>query len=42
MESGIGGYFRVKFPTDWPMPERYNFNWQELIKKENPIQNLKF
>lgn len=25
-ESGIGGYFRVKFPDDWPDKDKYDLN----------------
>ncbi|CAM4491146.1 MAG: hypothetical protein LEGION0403_FIIPPAGN_02888 [Legionella sp.] len=30
MESAMGSYFRIKFP-DWPVEERYNFNYSEWI-----------
>jgi hypothetical protein len=38
MEGGIGGYFRVKFPADWPMELRYNFDWQKLKQEPDPFQ----
>lgn len=38
MESGIGGYFRIKFPDDWPQELRYDFNWQELKHEPDPFQ----
>lgn len=42
METGIGGYFRVSFPTDWPLEERYSFQWQTLEKQENPIDQFNY
>jgi len=36
-ESGIGSFFRVKFPSNWPMEQRYEFNWQELEDEEDPF-----
>ena len=32
MESAIGGYFLIKFPTDWPVADRYDFEWTNLQK----------
>ena len=32
-ETAIGGYFRVKFPTDWPEEDRYDFNWNQMEDK---------
>ena len=37
MDSAIGGVFRVRFPTDWPDADRYDFNWSELAKLEDPF-----
>jgi hypothetical protein len=37
MESGIGGYFRVKFPNDWPPELRYEFDWQKLKNEPDPF-----
>jgi hypothetical protein len=42
MESAIGGYFRVKFPDDWPVSERYNFEWQTLRNEPDPFQNFNY
>jgi hypothetical protein len=42
MESAIGGYFRVKFPDDWPLEQRYDFNWQALNTEQNPFQNYPY
>lgn len=37
MESGIGGYFRVKFPQNWPTELRYDFKWQDIEAEEDPF-----
>ncbi len=42
MESGIGGFFRVKFPNDIPHEDRYDFNWQELRNCPDPFQELDY
>jgi hypothetical protein len=42
MESGIGGYFRVAFPNDWPKTERYDFDWQQLKSEADPFQQFLF
>ena len=31
----IGGYFRVFYPDDWPVADRYDFNWQTLKGHSN-------
>lgn len=41
-ETAIGGYFHVKFPTDWPTDERYSFDWETLMTDANPFQALTF
>lgn len=44
-ESAIGGYFRIKFPNDWPENERYDFSyqeWQEFSKEENPFMTIDY
>ena len=41
MSSAIGGYFRIKFPTDWPSDERYDFDWSKLRNEEDPFVNFK-
>ncbi len=38
MEVGIGGYFKVKFPADFPEELRYDFDWKELQKEPDPFQ----
>ena len=42
MESGIGGYFRVRFPANWPTELRYDFDWQRLKDEADPFQNLDY
>ena len=42
MESGIGGYFRVKFPADWLEAERYDFSWPDLMDLEDPFDEIDF
>jgi hypothetical protein len=42
MESGIGDYFRVKFPNDWPHDLRYDFNWQKLKHEPDPFQTIDY
>ena len=42
MESGIGNYFRVKFPDDWPKELCYDFNWNEIKEENDPFQNIDF
>jgi hypothetical protein len=42
MESGIGGYFRVSFPDDWPVDDRYDFDWNTLASEDEPFQKLDY
>jgi hypothetical protein len=42
MKSGIGGYFRVKFPDDWPADERYDFDWKQLKSEPDPFQTIDY
>lgn len=42
MDSAIGSYFRIRFPTDWPEEQRYDFKWQELEKDENPFDTFDY
>lgn len=39
-KCALGGYFYVKFPSDWPESERYDFDWRELQSDPNPFQTL--
>ncbi len=42
MESGIGGYFRVRFPADLPADLRYDFDWRELKNEPDPFQTIDY
>lgn len=42
MKTGIGDFFRVKYPTDWTDDEKYNFIWSNLKNIENPISQIDF
>jgi hypothetical protein len=42
METASGGYFRVKYPTDWLLAEKYDFNWQLLESATDPFQNYPY
>jgi hypothetical protein len=42
MESGIGGYFRVRFPVNWPQDLRYDFDWQELKNEQDPFRTIDY
>jgi hypothetical protein len=42
MESAIGGYFRVAFPSDWPADDRYEFDWKAIKDEPDPFQELTF
>jgi hypothetical protein len=42
MDSAIGDYFRIKFPTDWPEAERYDFNWAELDALDDPFDHFDY
>lgn len=38
--DGIGKYFGIRFPSRIPKKYRYDFNWSELAKQEEPFQKL--
>ncbi len=42
MKNGIGGFFRVGFPNDWPQEMRYDFDWQALKHEEDPFQTIDY
>jgi len=42
MKSGIGSFFRVRFPQNWSMALRYDFDWQNLRGEEDPFQNVDY
>ena len=41
-ESAIGGYFRIVFPNDWPLGDRYDFDWQSLKSESDPFQQFPY
>jgi len=42
-EAVVGDYFQVKFPTDWPDADRYDFDWQALMQEsDDPFQNFDY
>lgn len=42
MESSIGGYFRIKYPSDWPTDQQYDFDWQRLEQENDPFQEFDY
>jgi len=40
--EAIGGYFRVKYPQNWPASDRYDFDWTTLGKQANPFQQYPY
>jgi hypothetical protein len=42
LAEAIGGYFRVKFPQNWPINQRYDFDWATLRITSDPIQNFPY
>jgi hypothetical protein len=41
-ESAIGGYFRVYFPDDWDVSERYDFDWRLLESDPDPFRSFPY
>jgi hypothetical protein len=41
-DTAIGGYFGVAFPNDFPVIDRYDFDWQTLKEESQPFQRLTF
>ncbi len=42
IDVAIGEYFLVKFPDDWPVADRYEFDWEQLKNEPDPFQSLAF
>jgi|NGEPerStandDraft_6_1074524.scaffolds.fasta_scaffold85377_1 hypothetical protein len=42
MENGIGDYFRVYFPDDWPADDRYEFDWETIKNDQNPFRTIDY
>ena len=41
-EYTIGGYFRIKYPKDWPSDQQYDFEWGTLKSGPNPFQQYPY
>jgi hypothetical protein len=41
-ETALGSYFRVKYPTNIPKKERYDFDWQTLQNDPSPFQKFDY
>jgi hypothetical protein len=41
-ESAIGGFFRVRFPDDYPECDRYSFDWGKLKDEDDPFRTIIF
>lgn len=41
-ELAIGDYFRIQFPDDWPVKERYDFDWYQLKNEDDPFQQYPY
>ena len=42
LKSAIGGYFRIKYPTDWTEDELYDFKWADIKDERNPIVKFNY
>lgn len=42
METGIGEFFRVRFPTNWPSELQYDFDWEKLKGELDPFQAIDY
>ena len=42
MKSGIGGFFRVGFPVDWPDNMKYDFDWDLIKNDTDPFDNFDY
>lgn len=42
MEPAIGSLLRIRFPSDWPQEERYEFDWQQLSALDEPFANFDY
>jgi hypothetical protein len=41
-DTAVGKYFRVKYPDDWPINERYDFKWEKIKSDPDSFQSLTF
>lgn len=41
-DCAVGGYFSIIPPTNWPLNERYDFQWGKLSKDSDPFQKIDY
>jgi hypothetical protein len=41
-EPAIGKYFLTKYPTDWPVEDRYVFDWRAIREESNPFDSFPY
>lgn len=41
-EDAVGGYFKVRFPSNVPITDRYDFHWSELETKDEPFDHFQY
>lgn len=41
-EEGIGQYVRLKYPSNVPLADRYDFNWENLRNTSDPFQKYNY
>ncbi|NJM29763.1 MAG: hypothetical protein HC855_06380 [Rhizobiales bacterium] len=41
-ENAIGSYFRIKFPDNLPLAERYSFTWPSIKSDPDPFENFPY
>lgn len=42
MDPSIGGNLRISFPEDWPVHDRYEFEWRQLKTIDDPFVNFDY
>lgn len=42
MAPSIGGVLRIRFPTDWPTADCYEFVWPQIATLEDPFENFDY
>lgn len=41
-DTGLDGYFLIKYPDDWPVDERYDFDVDEILEDIHPFQQYAY
>jgi hypothetical protein len=41
-EPALGGFFHIEFPSDWPEPEKYDFNWSDLKQQPQRFSKIDY